>query len=106
MNTRSLLLLLIILIDASCQSAKHSFQSGDFESAIAKAVNKLKKNPQDDESKIYLEAAYDKLYYQTMDQVTFLKKEGRPENVLGVYDNLSQLKLYESMVAPLLPLYI
>jgi hypothetical protein len=83
---------------------KQSYQSGNFEKAIEKSVKKLKSDPTNEESILYLEASYAKLNRQTMDRIEFLKKEGRPENVLPVYDALARLRLYEDMIAPLLPL--
>ncbi|MCY7411171.1 MAG: hypothetical protein LH473_12935 [Chitinophagales bacterium] len=109
MKTRlihSNILLFSITVLLSCHAAKKYYESGDFGASIERSVSKLKKDPTDNESKIYLEAAYDKLYLQTIEQISFLKKEGRPENVLPVYDQLSQLKLYESMIRPLTPMYI
>jgi hypothetical protein len=89
-----------------CQSARKSFQSGDYESAIEKAVKKLQSNRNEEESIIYLEAAYDKMYFETRDKVNFLRKENRPENAVGIYDHYAYLKTYESLIRPLLPLSI
>ena len=99
-------LLVILGFLYSCGSAKKSYQSGDFESAIEKAVRKIKNDKTDDENIIYLEAAYSQLYRQTTDHVAFLKKEGRPENAVGIYDDYSHLKIYEELIRPILPLYI
>ncbi len=90
----------------SCQSAKKSYQSGNFETAIEKAARKLRNDRTDEDNIIYLEAAYDRLYYQVKDRVSFLRKEGRPENTVAIFDEYSVLKMYEGMIKPLLPLYI
>jgi hypothetical protein len=57
-------------------------------------VKKLKNDKTDEENINYLEASYDKLYYQTKEEVSFLKKENRPENTVGIYDEYAHLKLY------------
>src|ERR1043165_9393540 len=101
-----LYLLFVVICLFSCHAARHSFQSGDYETAITKAVNKLRHDRMDEENIIYLEAAHDKLNTQTAERVSFLKKEGRPENVLTIYDELSRQKLYDDMIRPILPLTI
>lgn len=110
MALRRIFTLLLVFFCAEffsgCHPVQKSFQSGDYESAIEKAVRKIRNDATDEESIIYLEASYDKLYYQTMDHIAFLRKEGRPENTVGIYDDYSHLKLYEGMIRPLLPLYI
>lgn len=102
----ALLFISMIIGIAACNSVKHSYRSGDFGKAIEQSVKKLKSNPDDEESIIYLEASYAKLYRQTMDKITFLKKEGRPENVLPVHDELTALNIYAVMIKPLVPLTI
>jgi len=97
-------LLLALIFLFSCHAARHSFLSGDFETAIEKAVNKLRHDRTDEENITYLEAAYGRLSAQTTERVVFLRKEGRPENVLPIYDELSKQKLYDELIKPILPL--
>lgn len=99
--------ILIVVASAfitSCNPVKHNYRSGDYDKVVEQSVKKLRSNPNDDETITYLEASYAKLYRQRMDRVNFLKKEGRPENVLPVYDELSELIRYGNMIRPLLPL--
>ncbi|MEO6167671.1 MAG: hypothetical protein ABIO46_06115 [Chitinophagales bacterium] len=95
---------LFIALLASCNSVKHSYRSGDFGKAVERSVKKLSSNPNDEETIAYLEASYSKLYRQSMERITFLRKEDRPENVLPVYDELSALSMYGDLIKPLLPL--
>ncbi len=101
---RRWMLLLVLPFLFSCHTARKSYLSGDFETSIQKAVNKLRHDRTDEESIVYLEAAHAKLNTQTTERISFLRKEGRPENVLPVYDEMSKLKLYDDMIKPLLPL--
>lgn len=105
-NHHLLLLQIFVLLLASCNSVKHSYRSGDFDKAVERSVKKLKSNPNDEETIAYLEASYSKLYRQSMERITFLKKEGRPENVLPVYDELAALSMYGDLIKPLLPLHM
>lgn len=103
---RKWIFLLVLSFLFSCHTARKSYLSGDFETSIQKAVNKLRHDRTDEESIVYLEAAHAKLNAQTTERISFLRKEGRPENVLPVYDEMSKLKLYDDMIKPLLPLNI
>lgn len=100
------IVLMVSCILSACNSVKHSYQSGDFDKAVERSVKKLKSNPKDEETMAYLEASYAKLARKSMDRITFLKKEARPENVLPVYDEMSNLRMYENLIKPLLPLYM
>jgi hypothetical protein len=98
--------LIFLTAFAGCTSARKSYNSGNYTSAIEKAVKKLRNIRTDEENIVYLEASYDKLYYQVKDRVSFLRKENRPENAVSIYDEYALLKMYEEMIKPLLPLYI
>ncbi|MCS6917052.1 MAG: hypothetical protein NZM08_05160 [Chitinophagales bacterium] len=69
-------------------------------------MSKLRRNPTDEQTIIYLEAAYDKIFHQKMRQIEFWKKEGKPENAIAIYDELSELRHYQNLIHPLLPLYL
>jgi tetratricopeptide (TPR) repeat protein len=101
-----LLITTLLLVMAACNTVKKSYQSGDFETAIEKSLKKIKSNPNDEDNIIYLEAAYDKFYYQKMDRIAFLKKEGQPQNVVIIYNEMQWLRDIENEIKPLLPLHI
>lgn len=106
MKRTALFVIVISWVVGGCNAVKHSYRSGDFDKAVEQAVKKLRSNPDHEETISYLEASYAKLYRQRLERITFLKKEGRPENVLPVYDEFSSLVLYGNMIKPLLPLHM
>ncbi len=101
-----LFILAFSLMAWNCNTVKKSYRSGNFDKAVELSVKKLKSNPENEEAISYLEASYAKLYRQRMERITFLRKEGRPENVLPVYDEFSALALYGNLIKPLLPLHM
>lgn len=101
-----LFILAFSLMAWNCNTVKKSYRSGNFDKAVEQAVKKLKSNPENEETISYLEASYAKLYRQRMERITFLRKEGRPENVLPVYDEFSAIALYGNLIRPLLPLHM
>ncbi|MCS6991904.1 MAG: hypothetical protein NZL95_08590 [Chitinophagales bacterium] len=97
---------IIGILGTACHTAQTAYRAGKYEKSIEAAVRKLRRDRTDEKTIVYLEAAYDKLYHQKMRQIEFWKKEGLPENVLAIYDELDELRYYQNLISPLLPLYI
>lgn len=100
------LLPLVVLGSLACNPTRKAFHSGKYEKTIESAVNKLRRNRTDEQQIAYLEAAYTRLYNRELQQIAFWKKEGRPENAVAIYDRLSELRYYQNLISPLLPLYM
>ncbi|NSW45368.1 MAG: hypothetical protein HPY79_06105 [Bacteroidales bacterium] len=88
----------------ACNVTKRYYIRGEYDRAIARAVKKLKKNPNKEKEIIYLEKSYNAANLNDQENLKFLKSEGRPENwekILTIYSNL---KYRQSIVQPILPL--
>ncbi len=98
--------ILLLALVASCSSSSKLLNSGNYEGAINKAVKKLKSNKQNDKEIIVLEEAYQKANARNQERVTFLKKEGKPDNWDEIFSLYSKMKHQQEQVKPLLPLHI
>ncbi len=73
---------------------------------IVRAVKNIKKNPSNEKEIYYLEKAYNTANIQDNEKLKLLKQEGRPENWSTILQLYQQLKYRQSIVQPILPIYI
>ncbi|OFX20198.1 MAG: hypothetical protein A2033_19270 [Bacteroidetes bacterium GWA2_31_9] len=102
------LLIVFICISAiyltSCSSSKKYFEKGMYDSAVQKAVKKIRKKQDHAKSIEILEKAYPLANEKNIDRINFLKKEGKPDVWDEVYKNYSLLKDRQNLVKTVLPL--
>jgi GTPase SAR1 family protein len=84
-------LFLAIILLAGCNSSEKLLQKGQYDRAIDKAVEKLRKKPDNEKELYVLKEAYSKANSFDMDQISFLEKEGREGNYVKIF------LLYESL---------
>jgi len=88
----------------ACNVTKRYYIRGEYDRAIARAVKKLKKDPNKEKEIIYLEKSYNAANLNDQEKLKFLKSEGRPENWEKILTLYSNLKFRQSIVQPILPL--
>jgi len=81
-------------------------KSGNYDAAIRKSVQKLKHKKQNDKEIVVLEQSYQKGNEQDNERITFLKKEGKPDNWDEIFIIYSKLAQRQAIVKPLIPLHI
>lgn len=89
---------------SSCSSSKKYFAKGMYDTAVQKAVKKIRKKPNHAKSIEILEKAYPLANEKNTDRINFLKKEGKPDVWDEIYKNYSILKDRQSLVKTVLPL--
>ncbi len=94
----------IAVFVASCSSPKKQMQSGNYDAAITKAVDKIRKDREDIKNIDILDQSYRIALEQDNERVRLLKMEGKPQNWDEIY--LIYKKMYDrqSMVRTVLPL--
>lgn len=107
-----LLLATLIIFINSCSSVKYAqeaINNGNYQKAIAVAIENLKKNKVKKGNQPYilmLEDAYSKAAKRDLNQIAFLKKENNPEKIEDIYALYENLKQRQETIRPLLPLTI
>ena len=110
MKKTTLLLILISLITISCSSIKtteKAINSGDYDKAISLSVKNLIKNKNKEKNQPYvvmLSNAFKKATDRDVSKISFLKKEGKPENLETIYNLYKRLNNRQEKIKPLLPL--
>lgn len=96
--------LIVSVLFASCSSPKKQMESGNYDAAVAKAVEKIRKDRDDTKNIDILEQSYQIALEQDNERVRLLKTEGKPQNWDEIY--LIYKKMYDrqSMVRTVLPL--
>jgi len=96
-------ILLSVLI-ASCSSPKKQMESGNYDAAITKAVDKIRKDRDDTKNIEILDQSYKIALEQDNERIRLLKMEGKPQNWDEIY--LIYKKMYDrqSLVRTVLPL--
>jgi len=89
----------------ACTSTQKLINSGHYDDAINRSVKKLRKNKNKEKQILFLKEAYEKALQRDMDRISFLKKEGNPDNSLEIYNLYASIKERQEMIRPLLPLY-
>ena len=109
---KKLIALLIIATTISCSSVKkaqENLNTGNYESTINIAVEKLSENKtkKGNQDYIYmLEDAFVKNSNRELKNIIFLKKEGNPANYEKIYNSYLRLNAIQERINPLLPLRV
>ncbi|SIQ60069.1 hypothetical protein [Maribacter ulvicola] len=99
----------ILLSCGGFKKTQEALNSGNYETAINKAVmniaeNKTKKSNQ--QYIILLEEGYKKNTERELQHIKFLKKDGNAANYEEIYNSYGRLKAIQERIRPLLPLYL
>jgi hypothetical protein len=93
-----------LLFLVSCGTPKNQFQKGNYDAAIEKAVKKLLKHPDNRDEIEILERSYKLANEQDLEDIKYLKMEGKPENWDKILRHYQALKHRQDVVRPVLPL--
>lgn len=99
-----LLASLISIIFFGCGSPKKQMESGNYDAAIYKAVEKLRKDKEDVKTIEILESSYRIALEQDNERIRFLKMEGKPDNWDEIYLVYKKMSDRQSLVRTVLPL--
>jgi len=99
----------LLLACSGVKKTQEALNSGNYETAINKAVmniaeNKTKKSNQ--QYIILLEEGYTKNTERELQHIKFLKKDGNAANYEEIYNSYNRLKSIQERIRPLLPLHI
>ena len=91
------------------KTTQRALNSGDYTTVINNAIknlraNKTKKGHQD--YVLLLEEAFAKYTQTKVQDITFMQKDGNPENLIAIYEGYINLKQVQNSIEPLLPLPI
>ena len=100
-----LLLISALLIMAGCGSPKRHMESGNYEAAIIKAVDKLRKNRDDAKTIDILDTSYRIALEQDNERIRFLRMENKPDNWDEVFLIYKRLNDRQSLVRTVIPLH-
>ncbi|XLS30932.1 hypothetical protein ACJD0Z_08905 [Flavobacteriaceae bacterium M23B6Z8] len=94
----------------SCSSVKKSqeaLNSGDYDTSITIAVDKLRNNKTKKSNQPYvyqLEEAFAKATQRDLERISYLKKDGNPANLESIYETFVAMRDRQELIKPLLPL--
>lgn len=110
MNKTTLILFLLIVASAcGVKSTRKMINEGDYDDAIAKATDKLRKNKSNKKSKDYivlLEEAFAKAKQRDNNDISFLVKDANPQKLELIFNIYKNLNARQEKIRPLLPLKI
>ena len=110
MNKTTIYLLLLIIASAcGVKNTKNMISEGEFDSAIEKATQKLRKNKTNKKSKEYislLEEAFAKAKQRDNNDISFLVKDANPQKLEQIFNIYKNLNARQEKIRPLLPLKI
>lgn len=96
-----ILYIFCLLLVASCATPKKLYTRGSYDAAIVKLVKKLKKKPNKQKNIDLLVKAYENANREDTENITFWKKEGRPDNWEKIYEAYDRLKRRQVLVKSL-----
>ncbi|MCB0706226.1 MAG: hypothetical protein KDC34_12985 [Saprospiraceae bacterium] len=104
-NITIILALILSLGIASCSSPKKLAESGDYDAAIQRAVNKLAgKDKKKADDVLALELAFDKANKSSIRQIEEMKADGREQLWPSILKIIDQIAYRQQLVDPLIPL--
>ncbi|MDT8401605.1 MAG: hypothetical protein RQ743_07915 [Bacteroidales bacterium] len=89
---------------ASCSSPKKKMQSGNYDAAITKAVEKIRKDRNDTKNIDILDQSYKIALEQDNERIRLLEMEGNPRNWDEIYLIYKKMHDRQSLVRTVLPL--
>ncbi|MEA1886382.1 MAG: hypothetical protein U9N72_04145 [Bacteroidota bacterium] len=95
---------IISVFFASCSSPKRQMESGNYDAAISKAVEKIRKDRNDTKNIDILDQSYKIAFEQDNERIRLLKMEGKPQNWDEIYLIYKKMHDRQSMVRTVLPL--
>ena len=95
---------ILSLILFGCGSPKKQMESGNYEAAIVKAVDKLRKDRNDEKNIEILDQSYRIALEQDNERVRFLKMESKPDNWDEIYQIYKKMNDRQTLVRTVLPL--
>lgn len=95
---------IISVFFASCSSPKKQMESGNYDAAITKAVEKIRKDREDIKNIDILDQSYRIALEQDNERIRLLKIEGKPQNWDEIYLIYKKMHDRQSMVRTVLPL--
>lgn len=110
MNKTTLYLFLIILV-ASCgiKNTQKCISEGDYDAAIEKAIEKLRKNKTNKKSQEYillLEEAFNKAKERDNRDIRLLVKDANPQKLEQIFNIYKNLNARQEKIRPLIPLKV
>jgi tetratricopeptide (TPR) repeat protein len=90
--------LLILSLLIGCASSQKFLEKGQYDKAIVKSANNLRKDPNNTKELNVLMEAYTKANSYDKEQIDFLKKEDRKENYYKIYSLYSRLKRRQDVI--------
>ncbi len=96
--------IIVSVFFASCSSPKKQMQSGNYDAAITRAVDKLRKDRDDTKNIDILDQSYKIALEQDNERIRLLKMEGRPQNWDEIYLIYKKMHDRQSLVRTVLPL--
>jgi len=91
---------------SACNISQKLVNQGYYDAAIDRAVRKLKRNKTKEKEVIALQRAFVKANIRDLEQITFLKLEGTPDNWDNIFSVYNSMNIRQEKVKPLLPLKI
>ncbi len=101
----SVLLLILVLVFSGCSSSRH-LQRGNYDTAIEKAVQNLRRNPNNVDEILVLDQAYNIANEQNLERIRFLKRENNPRNTEEILRLYTRMKNRQTLVRTVLPLQL
>lgn len=98
MKYKLLLYFLIALFIQGCMSSDKALRNGYYDTAIAKAAKKLRKNPSKQNQIAVLEEAFKKAQQIDLERIAFIQKEGQPSQWDEVHAIYSRIKNRQEIV--------
>lgn len=102
----SVLSIFVLFTMGSCRMSQTAINSGDYEYAVKRSVDKLRKNKKKSKAALELEQAYNKAVDRDLTHIGNLHEEGLTENAVEIFDLYNRLESRQRLVQPLLPLFI
>lgn len=91
---------------SGCRTTQKRINEGNYDIAIARTVNKLRKNKNRERQVEMLHEAYHKAIERDLDRIEFLKREGANGNEVQVFNLYNNIQQRQEKIKPLLPLYV
>ena len=95
------LLLIVLLLFTNCRSSSSYLKHAQFDAAVYKAANKLRKKPSKTKEINVLKEAYTKANQADMDRITFLRSSGEPDIWDNIFSRYNALKNRQDVVKTL-----
>ncbi len=104
MKYLSIILIASLALIVSCNTPQRYYKKGNYDMAVRKSVEKLRKKPTNEKVIAILVQSYENAKRLDYEKIKYLKQENKPDSWFQIFNTFSRLKERQTLVSTITPI--